>query len=172
MQPYLNVVFLLENLRCADDQTVHIGHVAADPVRNSAGRIRRIAAAFERDNFQLVGIAQPPGLRGGAHSTGVAADDDEPFPIHEAELNKAGADNAKTLPGLKIPCGSSAALIARCTHNDTGPTSRSSQSTFNDPTPCSPVIVPPRDNPNSKIRPNASYAFAFAASSVGSKTTV
>src|SRR6185312_7885421 len=48
-----------------------------------------------------------------------------------------------TLPGLRIPRGSKASLIARCIASPTGPTSRCMPARLSSPTPCSPVTVPP-----------------------------
>ena len=74
---------------------------------------------------------------------------------------------ARTFPGLRIPSGSSASLIRRCTARFTGSSSFASQSRLSIPTPCSPVMVPPMASAISRISSNAAFPAAREAGSSG-----
>jgi len=69
------------------------------------------------------------------------------------------------LPGLRIPCGSSAAFTAWCIAITAGESSFAGPSSVNSPTPCSPVTVPPRAIAPSMISVNARRARTTATSS-------
>ena len=56
----------------------------------------------------------------------------------------AGAHGSNTFPGLRMPTGSSARLIARIAATAPSPTLRASRSFFTSPMPCSPETTPPR----------------------------
>ncbi len=69
-----------------------------------------------------------------------------------------------------MPSGSSACLIRRFSSIASGPSWPANQGRFSRPTPCSPVIVPPRLTARSMISPNAFLARCAIAVSVGSYT--
>ena len=56
--------------------------VAADPVRDAAGRVRREVAALEGEDLQLVRPLEPARLGRGGHPRRVAPDDHQPFRRH------------------------------------------------------------------------------------------
>ena len=72
-------------------------------------------------------------------------DEDAPAPRRLSRRGRAAHPAAGiTLPGFRIPFGSSACLIARIAATNAGGRRIGSRSRRVRPTPCSPVIVPPR----------------------------
>ncbi len=81
---------------------------AADPVRDAAGRVRRVPAAVDRDDLQVVGLAPAARLRRSGHPAGVRPDDDEPLPAHRPK-SWSTSSSGTTVTGN----GSSAANFSR-----------------------------------------------------------
>ena len=73
-----------------------------------------------------------------------------------------------TLPGLRMPSGSSACLMARIADSVAGLKASAMKSRFAKPIPCSPDNVPPRDNVRAKTRGNAECARVLSSASCGS----
>src|SRR5580700_617560 len=80
--------------------------------------------------------------------------------LRHAGTHRSKIRRQKARPGLRMPAGSSAVLIAWCTASDAGPSCCRSQACLSTPTPCSPVTVPPSRRAWSQSRSPAAMARA------------
>lgn len=120
---------------------------AGNRVMGGPGRYMKVSIDMfvDRRTHRGKGFAEQPARRGrraqpAARGVVLGA----VLPGDPEAVREPGADQpVKSTPGLRIPCGSSACLIARMVARSTGDRLRAVQPVLARPTPCSALMLPP-----------------------------